>query len=116
MGAQEASAPHPPRLRRSRSSPGQLSVLLPGPFDGPAAVRRSRALIVLAIVVAGALPSVRASGPAQLWLALAYVGVIVAAAAGGRGPDGGFAPLVILPAMWLALFGSRRQLLIDARP
>ena len=28
------------------------------------------------------------------------------------GPSAGFAPLVILPALWLALYGSRRQLLI----
>ena len=59
------------------------------------------------------MPSVRASGPAQLWLALAYVGVIVLMRQAAEGPTAGFAPLVILPAMWLALYGSRRQLLID---
>jgi hypothetical protein len=70
-------------------------------------------LIVLGIVVAGAMPSVRASRPAQLWLALAYVGVIVLLRQAAESPTGGFAPLVILPALWLALYGSWRQLLID---
>ena len=63
--------------------------------------------------MAGAMPSVRASGPAQLWLALAYLGVIVLMRQAAEGPTAGFAPLVILPAVWLALYGSRRQLLID---
>ena len=91
---------------------GQLSILLPGPAMDPLLYGLS-CLIVLGIVVAGALPSVRASGPAQLWLALAYVGVIVLLRQAAEGPTGGFAPLVILPALWLALYGSRRQLLID---
>ncbi len=30
----------------------------------------------------------------------------------GHGPSAGFLPLVILPAVWLALYGTRRQLLI----
>ena len=30
-----------------------------------------------------------------------------------EGPTSGFLPLAILPAMWLALYGTRRQLLID---
>jgi two-component system sensor histidine kinase/response regulator len=91
---------------------GQLSILLPGPSMDPLLYGLS-CLIVLGIVVAGAMPSVRASGPAQLWLALAYVGVIALLRQAAEGPTGGFAPLVILPAMWLALHGSRRQLLID---
>ena len=91
---------------------GQLSILLPGPSMDPLLYGLS-CLIVLGIVVAGAMPSVRASGPAQLWLALAYVGVIVLLRQAAEGPTGGFAPLVILPAMWLALYGSRRQLLIE---
>ena len=91
---------------------GQLSILLPGPSMDPLLYGLS-CLIVLGIVVAGAMPSVRASGPAQLWLALAYVGVIVLMRQAAEGPTGGFGPLVILPAMWLALYGSRRQLLID---
>jgi len=91
---------------------GQLSILLPGPSMDPLLYGLS-CLIVLGIVVAGAMPSVRASRPAQLWLALAYVGVIVLLRQAAEGPTGGFAPLVILPAMWLALYGSPRQLLID---
>src|SRR4051795_3843545 len=91
---------------------GQLSILLPGPSMDPLLYGLS-CLIVLGIVVAGAMPSVRASRPAQLWLALAYVGVIVLLRQAAEGPTGGFGPLVILPAMWLALYGSQRQLLID---
>ena len=91
---------------------GQLSILLPGPSMDPLLYGLS-CLIVLGIVVAGAMPSVRASRPAQLWLALAYVGVIVLLRQAAESPTGGFAPLVILPALWLALYGSWRQLLID---
>ena len=94
---------------------GQLSILLPGPSMDPLLYGLS-CLIVLGIVVAGALPSVRASRPAQLWLALAYVAVIALLRQAAEGPTGGFAPLVILPALWLALYGSRRQLLIDLAP
>src|SRR3954454_2301572 len=91
---------------------GQLSILFPGPSMDPLLYGLA-CLIVLGIIVAGAMPSVRASGPAQLWLALAYVGVIALMRQAAEGPTGGFAPLVILPAMWLALYGSPRQLLID---
>jgi two-component system sensor histidine kinase/response regulator len=91
---------------------GQLSILFPGPAMDPLLYALS-CLLVLGVLVAGALPSVRASGPAQLWLALAYVGVIALMRQAAEGPTGGFAPLVILPAIWLALYGSRRQLLID---
>src|SRR3954447_11357857 len=91
---------------------GQLSILLPGPSMDPLLYGLS-CLIVLAVVVAGAMPSVRASGPAQLWLPPAYVGVIALLRQAAEGPTGGFAPLVILPAMWLALFGSPRPPLID---
>src|SRR4051794_9771981 len=91
---------------------GQLSILLPGPSMDPLLYGPS-CLIVLGIVVAGAMPFVRASRPAQLWLALAYLGVIVLLRQAAEGPTAGFAPLVILPAIWLALYGSHRQLLID---
>src|SRR3954470_24777255 len=91
---------------------GQLSILLPGPSMDPLLYGLS-CLIALGIVVAGAMAFVRARRPAQLWLALAYVGVLALLRQAAEGPTGGFAPLVILPAMWLALYGSPRQLLID---
>src|SRR4051794_10578999 len=79
---------------------GQLSILLPGPSMDPLLYGPS-CLIVLGIVVAGAMPFVRASRPAQLWLALAYVGVIVLLRQAAEGPTGGFAPLVIPPPLWV---------------
>ena len=91
---------------------GQLSVLLPGPEMDPLLYALS-CLLTVGVFVAGSMSSVRASEPAQLWLALAYLGVVVLLRQAAEGPTGGFAPLVILPALWLALYGSRRQLLIE---
>ena len=54
----------------------------------------------------------RDSPSAQLWLSLAYLGLVGLMRQAGDGPSAGFLPLVILPAVWLALYGSRRQLLI----
>ena len=110
MGAQESS-------RRTRTAfglaliAGPLSALLPGPDIDPWLFGLACALSV-ALLVLGSLPSVRASQPAQLWLALAYLGIVALMRGATNGPVPGFAPLLILPAIWLALYGSRRQLLI----
>ena len=60
------------------------------------------------------LGPVRESGPAQLWLSLAYLGIVGLMRQAGDGPAG-FLPLLIVPVVWLALYGTRRQLLIEAR-
>ena len=44
------------------------------------------------------MPSVRASQPAQLWLALGYLGIVALMRGASDGPVPGFLPLVILPA------------------
>ena len=71
MGAQESS-------RRTRAAfalaliAGPLSALLPGPDIDPLLFGLACVLTV-ALLVLGSLPSVRASQPAQLWLALVYL-------------------------------------------
>ena len=110
MGAQESS-------RRTRTAfglalvAGPLSAVFPGPDIDPWLFGLACA-ITLALVVLGSLPSVLANQPAQLWLALAYLGTVALMRGATDGPVPGFAPLLILPAIWLALYGSRRQLLI----
>ena len=54
----------------------------------------------------------RRSGPAQLGLPLAYLGILGLMRHASEGSASGFYPLVLLPVVWLALFGSRRQLLV----
>ena len=91
---------------------GPLSALLPGPDIDPLLFGLACAL-TLALLVVGSLPSVRASQPAQLWLALAYLGLVAMMRGATDGPAPGFVPLLVLPALWLALYGTRRQLLIE---
>src|SRR6478736_6387977 len=76
---------------------GPLTVLLPGPGVDPT-------------VFVGA--SVDAIGAPQLALSLAYLLVIALMRQSSLGGQTGFYPLVILPVVWVALYGSRRQLWI----
>jgi two-component system, sensor histidine kinase and response regulator len=111
VGAREAS-------RRTRIAfaaavvLGLLSVLLPGPDMDTDELALS-CFLTVALLIAGSLHAVRANAPAQLWLALAYLGIVALMRDAAQGPTGGFAPLVILPAIWLALYGTRRQLEIE---
>ena len=88
MGAQESS-------RRTRAAfglaviAGPLSALLPGPDIDPLLFGLACAL-TLALLVIGSLPSVRASQPAQLWLALAYLGIVALMRGATDGPVPGF--------------------------
>ena len=106
MGEQRGQPPDPRRVRRSRSSAGRSSALLPGPGPRPAAVRRSPARSRWRCSSSASIGVVRDSASAQLWLSLAYLGIVGADAPGGRRPAAGFLPLVILPAVWLALYGT----------
>ena len=110
MGAQESSRTTVTAFGLALIA-GPLSALLPGPDIDPWLFGLACALAV-ALLVLGSLPSVRASQPAQLWLALTYLGIVALMRGATNGPVPGFAPLLILPAIWLALYGSRRQLLI----
>jgi two-component system sensor histidine kinase/response regulator len=110
MGSSEAS-------RRTRVAfalvvvAGPLVALLPGPGVDPLLFGVDVAL-TLALLAVASISVVRDSSSAQLWLSLAYLGIVGLMRQAGEGPSAGFLPLVILPAVWLALYGSRRQLLI----
>ena len=109
MGASEAS----PITRAAFALAvigGPIAALLPGPDLDPALFGLAIAL-TLALLVTASITVVRNSSSAQLWLSLAYLGIVGLMRDAGDGPAG-FLPLVILPAVWLALYGTRRQLLI----
>ena len=88
---------------------GPVAALLPGPDLDPAlfglACGLTLALLIAGAMGAGARPS------AQLSLSLAYLGIVGLMRQAGDGPAG-FLPLVILPILWLSLYGTRRQLLV----
>ena len=107
----ERGQPHDARrLRRSPSWAGRSRPCCPGPSLDPLLFGLACAL-TLALLVAASIGVVRDSPSAQLWLSLAYLGIVGLMREAGDGPAG-FLPLVILPAVWLALYGTRRQLLI----
>ena len=109
MGAREASATTRAAFGLAVVG-GPIAALLPGPSLDPLLFGLACAL-TLALLVAASVGVVRDSPSAQLWLSLAYLGIVGLMREAGDGPAG-FLPLVILPAVWLALYGTRRQLLI----
>jgi len=88
---------------------GPLTVLLPGPGVDPALFAVACGL-TLALLLVGA--SVDAVGAPQLALSLAYLLVIALMRQSSLGGQTGFYPLVILPVVWVALYGTRTQLWI----
>ena len=83
--------------------------LLPGPGFDPALFALACALTA-ALLVAGRARDRnvrRRSGSRSPTSA-----IIALMRQAGDGPSAGFLPLVILPVVWLALYGSRRQLLV----
>src|SRR5436190_7797167 len=89
---------------------GPIAALLPGPDLDPLLFGLACVLTVGVLGVAS-IRVVRDSASAQLWLSLAYLGIVGLMRDAGDGPAG-FLPLVLLPIVWLALYGTRRQLLI----
>jgi diguanylate cyclase (GGDEF)-like protein/PAS domain S-box-containing protein len=69
-------------------------------------------LILTAVVLAAALtvPWERLPAWAEAGPPLAYFGVVALLREGGGGPESGMAPLVALPVLWFAMYGTRRQL------
>ena len=109
MGAREASG----RTRLAFGLAvigGPIAALLPGPSLDPLLFGTACAL-TLALLVMASVSVVRDSGSSQLWISLGYLGIVGLMRQAGDGPAG-FLPLLILPIVWLALFGTRRQLLI----
>ena len=91
---------------------GLASVLLPGP-DTDWLVFSIGAGLTFAIAVVGITAAERQRGRSLiLILPLAYfVAVVILRHSGTTGATG-FVPLVMLPIVWLAMFGTRRQLII----
>ena len=111
MGAQESSPPRPHRLRRRGRRRPALGAA-PGAGHRSAAVRAR--VRPHACAARGRVAARRPGEPARAAVARARLSVHRRAdARAPRGPGPGFLPLAILPAMWLALYGSRRQLLIE---
>ncbi|HEY6891841.1 MAG TPA: response regulator [Solirubrobacter sp.] len=109
MGAREASG----RTRLAFGLAvvgGPIAALLPGPSLDPVLFGIA-CLLTVGLVAAATIGAVRDSGSAQLWLSLAYLCIVGLMRQAGDGPAG-FLPLLILPIVWLALYGTRRQLLI----
>ena len=91
---------------------GLAAVLLPGP-DTEWPLFALAAALTVAIAATGLVASrLRRGRFLVLLLPLAYFAVVGVLRHSGTTSSSGFVPLVMLPIVWLALFGSRRQLLI----
>jgi PAS domain S-box-containing protein len=91
---------------------GLLAVVLPGP-DTDWTLYIIAAALTVAIAVAGALAVHYQRGRALVVIcSLAYFLVVVLLRHTGKTVAAGYVPLILLPVVFLALFGSRRQLLI----
>jgi diguanylate cyclase (GGDEF)-like protein len=69
------------------------------------------ALVVLTAIVTAFLPWDRMPHPFRALPPIAYIGVIALMRMGTGGADSTYIPLLLLPLVWLALFGTRGQLL-----
>jgi two-component system, sensor histidine kinase and response regulator len=91
---------------------GLLVIVLPGPPTDWALLAIGAGLTFAIAAVGFTAAGVKRGRPLILLLPLAYfVAVAVLRHSGTTGATG-FVPLIILPIVWLAMFGSRRQLLI----
>jgi PAS domain S-box-containing protein len=91
---------------------GLLSVLLPGPPTDWALFAVAAALTV-AIAIAGFAAAKTRRARYMIWLGpLLYLVVVVLLRHSGTTAAGGYVPLMLLPIVFLALFGTRKQLLV----
>jgi two-component system, sensor histidine kinase and response regulator len=91
---------------------GLAAVVLPGPETDWTLFAIS-CVLTAAIAAAGfAAAHQRRGRPLILLLPLLYFGVVAVLRHSATMGGSGFVPLIMLPIVWLALFGSRRQLLI----
>lgn len=87
-----------------------LLVLLPGPGRDPAGIGAAAGVAVVAVVLAAlgrTLPTV-----ARLGAPLAFVAMVALLIDSGGGTESGFGGLFLLPLLWLAILGSRSELVI----
>ena len=89
---------------------GLVAFALPGP-DVDWTLYALAAALTLAITVVGFVAARKQRGRALIVvLPLAYFGVVALLRHSGENP--GFAPLILLPVVWLALFGTRREMIV----
>ena len=91
---------------------GLLVILLPGPPTDWALFAIGSGLTFAIAAIGFAAAGVKRGRPLILLLPLAYFAAIVLLRHSATTGAGGFVPLIILPIVWLAMFGSRVQLLI----
>jgi two-component system, sensor histidine kinase and response regulator len=91
---------------------GLLAVVLPGP-ETDWTLYVIAAVLTIAIATAGLIAvRVQRGRPLILICSLAYLVVVVLLRHTGKTVAAGYVPLILLPVVFLALFGSRRELLI----
>jgi PAS domain S-box-containing protein len=88
---------------------GPLTALLPGPGVDPELFAVACALTLALLFVGAAVDLV---GAPQFAISIAYLLIVALMRQAGLGGTTGFYPLVILPVVWVALYGSRTQLLL----
>ncbi len=94
------------------SAGAMLTVLLPPAPSSLAALAAAVALLA-AIAAAGILlPWERLPASAQAAPAVAFLGVVVLLRHAAGGSTSGFSVLALLPIFWLALYGTRPELLV----
>jgi diguanylate cyclase (GGDEF)-like protein len=87
-----------------------LAVLPPASLTNPSALVAAAALSVVLITAAVGLPWARLPGWTEPVLPLTFFAVVVLLRQAAGGAASGYAPLVLLPILWIALYGSRTQL------
>lgn len=87
-----------------------LLVLLPGPDREAAGIVAAAAVAAVALGLASLAD--RAPVVARVGVPLAFIAVVALLIDGGGGTDSGFGGLFLLPLLWLAILGSRRDLLL----
>jgi len=85
-------------------------LLLPSKTANGSELAVGAALMMLLLAVALLMPWARLPDWCQATPALFSLAVIALVRHGGGGATSGYAPLVLLPVLWLAIFGSRTQL------
>lgn len=88
-----------------------LAVPLPSPYHRPAPLAIAAALNILIVVVVLALPWERLPSRTQALPVFAYILVIALLRESEGGTASGYGVLVILPILWLALYGTRKELI-----
>ena len=87
-----------------------LAVLPPASLTNPSALVAAAAVVVVLITAAVGLPWVRLPGWTEAAVPLSFFAVVVLLRQAAGGAASGYAPLVLLPILWIALYGARTQL------